>query len=228
MNWLPQAEPQTLTQLHNKPRCPEVVNEAANLGITSIVHFTRVQPGLVGVLHARAIKARQALPKEHQLRHVYEPNAADRSRDVRWHQYINLSITNINPWMFNYSSGWHKDAQWVILSFNPNILSEPGVVFCTTNNAYPSVRRQTGLGGFNQMFYPEVPGYQERISTRDEREPNQTTDPQAEILYPSAVSLDHLQSIIVQDDDTYEAVTASLSIFELDRIRITTDPEAFE
>lgn len=235
MSWLPEAVPQTEAELRNAPFCPEVVDAAVERGIDSIVHFTHVHPGLVGILDSSAVKARLDLPDNKRLRHVYEENAVNRIRDQLWHGYVNLSITDLNKWMFRSSKKWHSAAEWVILDFEPTILGHPGVVFCTTNNAYPSVHRHAGLQGFNQMFAPEVPGYKSRTSTRSEREPNQTTDHQAEVLYPSSLSLDHLQSIIVRDEDTRETVWAVLRSFPVlpsfpsqDPDSITVKPKAFE
>ena len=235
MRWLPEAAPQPEAELRNVPVCPEIVDAAVELGVTSIVHFTPIRPGLVGILESSAVKARRDLPEDRRLRHVYEENAANRSRDQLWHGYVNLSITEINEWMFRSSKKWHTDAEWVILDFEPTILGDPGVVFCTTNNAYPSAHRHAGLQGFNQMFAPEVPGYKARISTRDERHQHQPTDHQAEVLYPSSLSLDHLQSIIVRDEETRETAWAVLCSFpELpsfpshDPDSITVRPKAFE
>ena len=235
MSWLPESVPQTEAELLNVPGYPEIVDAAVELGISSIVHFTRARPGLVGILESSAVKARRDLPEDQRLRHVYEKNAVDRSRDQPWHGYINLSITELNKWMFQSSERWRPQAEWVILDFGPKILGDPGVVFCTTNNAYPTAHRHAGLQGFKQMFAPEVPGYSSRISTRNGREPNQTTDHQAAVLYPSPLSLDHLQSIIVRDEDTHETVWAVLRSFpELhsfpshDPDSITVEPKAFE
>lgn len=230
MEEAPEATPQTEAQVRHAPRCPEVVEAAIELGITSVVHFTRMQPGLVGILDSSAIKARRDLPKDQRLRHVYQPNAVDRSRDSPWHAYVNLSVTDINKWMFQSSMKWHQEAEWAILRFGPEILGDPGVVFCTTNNAYPTVRRAVGLQGFEQMFATRIAGYQGHIGTRAKRRRNQTTDHQAEALYPFALSLDHLRTITVSNEATFDAVAASLGVFRRKLPRkpdIVLAPEAF-
>ena len=226
MNWEPEATPQTADQLRREPLCPEVIEAAVERDIASIVHFTRVNPGLVGILDSSAILPRRDLPHSKQLKYAYEPNAIYRDRDSRWHGYVNLSVTKINRWMFQSSKKWHPEADWVILGFGPEVLGDPGVVFCTTNNAYTNSHRCRGLKGFEQMFAPRVPGYSGQISTRDARQRDQTTDHQAEVLYPSALSLDHLQSITVGDEATIEAVDGALSHSSL-KPRIVRDPEAF-
>ena len=226
MKWEPEAEPQSRKKVRQAPMCPEVVKAAEKRGIASIVHFTRI-PGLVGILDSSAIKARKQLPKDSRLKHVYEPNAVDRSLDKRWHRYVNLSVTNINPHMFWSSQRWHPGDAWVILGFGPQILGDPGVVFCTTNNIYPAAHRCRGLRGFEQMFAAEVPGRYRSLSTRRGRVPRETTDPQAEVLYPFELSLKHLHTVAVPDDDIYDAVEAALALFP-HVPKIELDPEAFQ
>ena len=83
-----------------------------------------------------------------------------------------------------------------------------GVVFCTTNNAYEVAHRCGGLRGFEQMFAEKVSvgSLRETSTSVTTYEPNQTTDPQAEVLYPFELSLDHLHTITAGDEETYEAV----------------------
>ena len=202
-----------------------MVKAAEERGITSVVHFTRF-PGLVGILDSSSIKARKRLPKDSRLKHVYEPNAVDRSLDKRWHRYVNLSVTNINLHMFQSSQRWHPGEAWVILEFGPEILGDRGVVFCTTNNIYPSAHRCRGLRGFEQMFAAEVPGRYGSLSSRSDRQLPDTTDPQAEVLYPFKLSLKHLHTVTVPDDDVHDAVKAARSHFR-HKPMIIKDPEAF-
>ena len=228
MTWAPQAAPQTAEQVRSAPPCPEVIEAATERGITSIVHFTRTS-GLKGILSTGVVKARRDLPEEDLVKHVYEPNAPNRSRDEAWHDYVNLSVTAINAHMFRYSKRCHPENKWVILEFGPEILGDPGVVFCTANNAYSGIRRCKGLQGFKQMFAPSIPkSYYDSAITRNGRSPNQTTDPQAEVLYPFELSLDHLHGITVADEDIYDEVLAIRSHSPQHRPGITLNPEAFQ
>ena len=213
MAWLPEAEPQDTATAAAEPSDRKITTAALERGITRVVHFTRTR-GLTGILYAGAIKARAYLPADDQLQHVYSANAGDRSRDVAWHGYVNMSISHINVELFGSSKAWHPDAEWVILAFSPALLADPGIVFCTTNNAYPVVHRARGLVGFEQMFAPVVPwgkfgSRRSRVSLPEYR----TTCPQAEALYPNQLSLDHLESVIVGDEPTYETVYATLASF---------------
>lgn len=227
MEWATGALPKDAAGIRCTPSHPEVCEAASERGITSIVHFTRTT-GLAGILHSSALKARRYLPEDYQVRHVYKPNAPDRSRDWCWHGYANLSLTDINREFFRRSRHWDSEAKWVIIRFDPTILGDPGVVFCTTNNAYPTVRRGEGLSGFNQMFAAEVPwGYWGSVSTRRNRAANQTTDPQAELLYPYELSLEHLQGIVVEDEGVLETVDGILTHFPAHQRPVVLDPGAF-
>ncbi|MDE0497781.1 MAG: DarT ssDNA thymidine ADP-ribosyltransferase family protein [Acidimicrobiaceae bacterium] len=220
-----EAEPQTREQVRNAPRCPEVVETAIERGVNSIVHFTTVK-ALVGILYSRAVKNRQDLPVDELVQHVFEPNAVDRHLDERWHTYVNLSVTAISLHMFNFSRRRRPKEEWVILKFGPEILGDPGVVFCTTNNIYPAAQRWSGLPGFERLFAPRVAGRYGQPTTRAAEPPNRTTDPQAEVLYPFELSLTHLHTITAVADDVYEATIAALSHFP-DEPRVEIGPEAF-
>lgn len=228
MAWAREAVPQTAEDARRSAAHPEIVEAARHRGITSIVHFTRYPGGLVGILDSSAIKARRDLPGDARLRYVYEENAPDRTRDREWHGYVNLSVGAINTHMFRASRRWHPEEDWVILEFEPVILGDPGVVFCTTNNAYPVAHRCRGLQGFEQMFAARVPwGYLGSVHTRRERTPRQTTDPQAEVLYPSRVSLVNLRTITVAHEETCDSVVGALSFYDHDPT-VVIKPEAFQ
>ncbi len=213
MTWLPEALPQTLEEVKREAPCPEIISAAVARGITRIVHFTRTR-GLIGVLSTGVVKARLNLPADMRVKHVYEENAADRSRDLPWHGYINLSVSSISRRMFGFSKREHPDDEWVVLEFGPAILGDPGVVFCTSNNAYELTHRSKGHEGFEQMFAPHVPwGYYGTVSDRRGKGPHQPTDPQAEVLYPFELSLEHLHRITVGDEATFETVEAAYAHF---------------
>ena len=228
MNWAPEAVPQSPEEVRNAPPCPEVVEAARERGITSIVHFTRIG-GLKGILASATVKARRYLSQDERLKYVAEENAPDRSRDSRWHGYVNMSVSGINVHMFKRSKRWHPDDQWVILEFAPEFLGDPGVVFSTTNNAYSEVvHRCAGLAGFEQMFAPRVPwGYYDCVHTRRHRHSHETTDPQAEVLYPVELGLEHLRRIIAGDEHTLDRVVAVRTSFShCPYVDLT--PEAFQ
>lgn len=227
-DWAPKALPQTAMEAQAAAHYPSVITAAVDRGISDIVHFTRYS-GLVGMLATMDVKGRSYLTEEELVEFVYRPNALDRSRDASWHDYINLSVSSINTDLFKKASEeWHPNDDWIILTFEPKILGHPGVVFTTTNNAYPNVHRATGMDGFNQMFASAVPwGYHGSIHRRTDHTPAQPTDPQAEVLYPHSLHLDHLHSVVVPDDDVGDRVHAALDLSRLGP-SIRCDPGAFQ
>lgn len=229
VEWLPQALPRETDDVAGRPVREEVSEAARTRGISEVLHFT-TNRGAVGILHDGAIKCRRSLPHEAHLEFIYRPNAADRSRDLAWHGYVNLSISRINRRMFGSSLGWHDGdgVSWVVFSFAPEILGDPGVVFTTTNNAYPTVHRAEGVEGFEQLFRESIPwGYYGSIRRRrEDAPPHHTTDPQAEVLYPGALSLEHLVGIYVQDESCLEQIDGLLAVFDLD-VEPELAPEVF-
>lgn len=228
--WLPEARPRELDEVSGLPRCVEVVEAARVRGVSEVLHFT-TNKGAVGILHDGAIKCRRSLPHEAHLEFIYRPNAADRSRDIAWHGYVNLSISRINRSMFASSRDWHDShgVTWVVFAFAPEILGDPGVVFTTTNNAYPTAHRAEGVAGFEQLFRDAIPwGYYGSVHRRQSTTPTyHTTDPQAEVLYPDAVSLERLSGIYVQDETCLEQIEGLLGVFDLD-VEPELRPEVFE
>ena len=226
----PEAHPRTPDEVANLPPCPEIVRAAEDRDIRDVVHFTTVS-GALGVLASRAVMSRRRLPEEQYLEHVYRPNSAIR-KDQAWLDYVNLSITRINDWMFEHSVRWHikDDNPWVVLTFDPVLLGDPGVVFATTNNIYPACRRAEGLGGFQNLFADSVTGRTSPGTMRHDRTgkpANWPTDRQAEVLYPCEVPCEYLRRIDVQREDTIDTMHGILGGLGL-RVSVRHAPEVFE
>ncbi|MDF5857589.1 hypothetical protein P4197_03525 [Pseudomonas aeruginosa] len=78
-------------------------------GIESVVHFT-TNRGSLGIFACNALKSRQRLNADEQLKHIFQPNARYRDKDLAWLDYANLSISRINMNFFNTCSGsWHRE-----------------------------------------------------------------------------------------------------------------------
>ena len=222
-----EAHPRSSEDIARLPYCPDVLVEAERIGVKNVAHFTTTK-GALGVLAAGAVKSRARLPRDTYLEHVYRPNAAFR-KDKAWLDYVNLSIERINDWMFKTSTRWRavEDNPWVVLSFAPEILTHPGVVFATTNNIYPSCRRAEGLAGFSQMFAVSVRGRYDELHGRTGKLPSWPTDRQAEVLYPGELSCSYLQRIDVQREETAETIHGMLGGLNLD-VPVCHAPEVFE
>lgn len=209
----PQAA--TAAAIVGGPADADVAALATELGIAEVLHFT-TSSGFVGVLASRAVLSRKRLPTEAVLEHVYKPNSPVR-KDPEWAGFVNLSLTRVNDRMFSYSFNLHSDDDifWLLMSFDPVILTHPGVVFATTNNIYPSNRRSWGAPGLAALFAPEVEGLYQRKYTREGLAQNQPTDRQAEVLYPDAVPIEHLQRVYVSTSEHRGEILAMYSGFNV-------------
>ena len=221
------AKPRSPDELAKLPNCPDVVAAAIDREVTEIVHFTTTK-GALGVLASGALKSRKRLPETKYLEHVYRPNT-DFRKDAAWLDYVNLSVSRINDWMFGSSVKWRsdEDVSWVVLAFNPEILSHPGVVFATTNNIYPSCRRAEGLDGFNSLFADTVVGRYNGVHNRAGKLDCWPTDRQAEALYPGELSCRHLRRIDVQLVETTDALAGMLEGLGL-KVPVRHAPEVFQ
>ena len=221
------ARPRRAEEIDGLLGCPEVAAAAAERGITEVLHFTTVS-GATGVLASQAVKSRARLPSDSYLEHVYQPNSAIR-KDRAWLDYVNLSISRINDWMFDSSTRWHAldDNPWVVLALDPALLGDPGVVFVTTNNTYPACRRQEGLPGFEALFAAEVKGRYGTLHTRADKQLDWPTDRQAEVLYPGEVPCSYLRRIDVQQPDVIDTICGTLGVLGMS-IPVRHAPEVFE
>jgi hypothetical protein len=203
------ATPRTRDQIAKLSPKPQVVAAARERGITEVVHFTTMN-NMIGILHT-ALLCWSLVRESPDVEKVFGQNCPNRYRDAEWIDYVNLSITRPNYWMFGSSSRkWHPDAVWVVLAFDVEILGHPGVVLTTTNNAYETCLRSEGRAGFDQMFADPVLGYNGRSYGRAGFPPNHTTDHCAEVLYPASVSIEYLRRIYAKQDEDTEQIAGIL------------------
>lgn len=174
------------------------------------------------------VKSRSRLREDLYLEHVYRANAPYR-KDSSWLDYVSLSVSRINTWMFAHSEHWHvaDDNPWVLLSFDPVILSHPGVVFATTNNIYPRCERTEGRQGFEQLFADPVYGRHNERHDRTDKRPDWPTDRQAEVLYPGEVSCKFLRRIDVQEEETMDTIVGASAVLKLN-VPVEHTPEVFK
>lgn len=210
----------------------DLADQVSSRGITEVMHFT-TSNGLIGILSTGALLAHSHLSLERRLEHILQLNCPDRSRDKAWHNYVNLSVSRINGSFFNISKNrWHasKDIYWCILSFSPEIVTHPGVVFSTTNNAYPTTKRGIGTDGFESLFAQHIRVYS-KYSSRSKTTPtSHTTCHQAEVLYPDKVELRYLKKIYVGSVEILDEVTAQVNFLapgSLDNFDIVVAPQHF-
>ncbi|MGW7639117.1 DarT ssDNA thymidine ADP-ribosyltransferase family protein [Streptomyces decoyicus] len=198
--------------------------------ITEVVHFT-TNRGLLGVLVQRLCKARALLAKDEYLESIYHQNSKFRREDPKYWRYVNLSISEPNHSFLQTSSDkwWaNEDLFWAVLSFDPVIMAHPGVLFSPSNMGYDGITPSEGKHGAEALFADRVPyGFGKYAPLRRNREPHLPTNPQAEVLYPQAVSTQHLQRISVLTDEDAAKAEAIVSASGHDEVDIIVDPVTF-
>ncbi|MFC5731169.1 MULTISPECIES: DarT ssDNA thymidine ADP-ribosyltransferase family protein [Nocardioides] len=210
----------------------DIAAVVAARAITEILHFT-TNFGLIGVAAKAAVLSRELLDTDQYLEHICKPVWGSRWKDADWVGYVNMSISHISHRMFTVSRKRHDGADlwWPVLSFRPDILSDPGVVFATTNNSYEeTVKRGEGVDGLEALFGPAIPwGHHGSVSTRRTSMPDSwTTNDQAEVLYPTQLGLDHLQAVYVETEDLVDEANGILSLWPAtENVPVTCKPEVY-
>ncbi|MDK3022829.1 DarT ssDNA thymidine ADP-ribosyltransferase family protein [Cupriavidus taiwanensis] len=206
---------------------PRIVTDRS---IEEILHFT-TNKGSLGILDGHAVKPRARLDEDERLEYIFQPNAADRSRDAEWLDYVNLSISQPNTEFFSISAGnWHryKDLWWCVLSFDPQILTHAGAVFTTSNNIWSGCSRAANADGLEAMFAEVVYGrYRTQIRRAKDLPLNRPTSEQAEVLYPGELSTDYLRKIYVPSDEIADEVVAQMDIVSHRRVEVEVKQAMF-
>lgn len=200
--------------------------------ITRVVHFT-TNRGLVGIIDSGAVLSRAELDEQKRLSGISFPVWKDRTKDIQWAGHVNLSVSFVNDELLNHSRRKHAGAEiwWLVLSFDPQILTHADVVFTTTNNTYPVVRRGEGLSGLEALFAARVAwGRYGSVKTRSSGTPDwQATCLQAEVLYPSALSLEYLTEIVVPEPERIDDVLGIFAALSVPPpAKVTSAPEVFK
>jgi hypothetical protein len=184
------------------------------------------------------VYSRDRLNEDDYLENVKILNSPSRARDAEWTDWVNLSVSRVNKTFLGYSKGWHSEdgVWWACLSFDIAILDDADVWFCTGNNAHTATARAQGVSGFEAMFAPSVEwGMRGSVHTRTASTPESwTTDPQAEVLYPRAITLDHLRAVYVPEPELGDAVAGVVgavgpsSPFDLSNLAVEVRPDIFQ
>lgn len=214
---------------------PSVEEIVAARGIQEVVHFTS-NHGFVGCLHTGAVISRRRLPAVDHLAYIAAPTAATRQeaeeyfdKEQDWLDYVNLSVSSINSSYFRFATKWHlnNDRWWLLLAFDPSILSHDGVYFATTNNVYPHVRRGTGGAGLELLFEDGVRRKGDWWAYRRGRSPWLPTCEQAEVLYPGTLLLSYLRTVYVRNPEEQDRVKGWLREFAMNEVRVVQGNEKF-
>lgn len=214
-----------------------VLARARQRGITEILHFT-TNRGLIGILAAEKLLSHDRLKEDEYLDNIRLLNSPTRDRDADWTDWVNLSITRVNGRMLKSSKNWHPedDIWWTVLAFDVEIVGHDDVEFTTTNNTYGCARRGSGVDAFDALFAPAVEwGYRGSMSVRHKGMPaSSPTDPQAEVLYPVAIGLEHLRALYVAEPEQVDEVAGFLAVFaaaskvDLSGVAVACNPDVFQ
>lgn len=205
-----------------------LADAAASRDISEVLHYTS-EKGVMGSIIVGSLLSREAVERTEEVAYIYE-GVWDRSRDIEWIGHISMSLTEINVDLFSRSRRNHPHWWWAIMSFPPRILDADGVVFTTTNNAYPATcLRGEGLDGFEAMFARKVLwGHYDTPAYRPDAYPdNLPTHNAAEILYPDAIPLSDLQALYLPDERYRSLVDTWCEIYGRASLPIVVDPARF-
>lgn len=203
--------------------------------IESALHFT-TNRGLVGTLAMKSLLSRRKLSDENYLEYVLHVNSAKRpeaatdfDKSKNWLDYVNLSISEINTRYLSVSRRWHNnvDVWWCILDFDSDIMTHDHVFFSTTNNSYALCERNEGADGLEALFADKIRRKQGWAVWRGSRPSHLPTCEQAEILYPRAVSTEHLRRIYVEEDDHQDLALGWLQDFGLNGVDVVVSAQKF-
>lgn len=202
-------------------------DRARELGVVEILHFT-TDKGVLGSLLKGQLLSRAQLEDDPDLAFILLPVWPVKVPE--WINFISLSVTTINRELFVRAERNLFDRWWAVMSFDVDVLKDPGAWFTTTNNSYVQVcRRGQGLAGFEDMFAEEVPwGRLGSVARRGDHTPtNQPTHRQAEVLYPGCIDLQHLKCIYVMAVEHRRLIKAWCSAFDREVPSIEVKPEIF-
>lgn len=204
-----------------------VAQRAQERDVTEILHYTS-HKGVQGSVMKWATLSRQRLEDDEDVAFVFQ--GVWPRRDPEWVDYISLSVSRINGDLYDKSRKHYPDWWWAVMSFGLDILDHDGVWFTTTNNVYDDVcERGQGVDGFEALFKDCVAwGYCGSVTERRPSCPEHwPTDPQAEVLYPSELSLDFLQRVYVPGAQHRALVLAWCEAFGRPEIEVEVNPGVF-
>lgn len=197
---------------------------AARRGVKHLLHYT-TQKGIHGTIASKALLSRAQLDQEEYLALIREPVWP--RRDAPWIDHISLSATTINDDLFRRSRSHFPHLWWAVIAVSPAVLDDAGVVFTTTNNIFPSVRRGEGSAGFEVMFADEVVGRYGVVHTRAGLPDAQPTDRAAEVLYPQRIETNHIQAIYVMEPDHKHMILGWCAALDHQDIPVEVRPDVF-
>lgn len=193
------ADPESIAVhlLKRLPRRPTLAKERDGLkqlllerNVRQLVHFTRIE-------NVPSIKRFGLIPRSHleetAIRVALNPRFADQHRLDHSPQVNCLSFTFPNYRML-YVKRKQQGEKWAVLSIDPSVVVRLYAEYCTTNAARSSGNSSPGVSGARRLF--------SGVNIRKELglRPEETTDPQAEILEDTVIDPGLVTSVFVMND----------------------------
>lgn len=197
---------------------------AARRGVQQLLHYT-TQKGIHGTIASKALLSRAQLDQEEYLALIREPVWP--RRDAPWIDHISLSVSTINDDLFWRSRSHFPHLWWAVIAISPAVLGDANVVFTTTNNIFPSVKRGEGSAGFEAMFADEVVGRYGVVHTRAGLADARPTDRAAEVLYPQRIETSRIQAIYVMEPDHKHMILGWCAALDHQDIPVEVRPDVF-
>lgn len=204
-----------------------VAARAREREISQILHYTS-NKGMMGLVCQGALLSRKRVANDPELAFIFQ--SVWPIKAPRWVDHISMSVSQINLDLYQRSCSNYPQFWWAVLSFTPDILGDEGVWFTTTNNAYEDTcARGQGLDGLEAMFAPRVPyGYYGSVAQRPDGRPDQyPTHRAAEVLYPGALTLVHLQAVYVREAQHRRLISAWCAAYGHPPLPVKINPDAF-
>lgn len=204
-----------------------VAARAREREISQILHYTS-NKGMMGLVCQGALLSRKRVANDPELAFIFQSIWPIKA--PRWVDHISMSVSQINLDLYQRSCSNCPQFWWAVLSFTPDILDDEGVWFTTTNNAYEATcARGQGLDGLEAMFGPTVPyGHYGSVAQRPAGRPDQyPTHRAAEVLYPGALTFDHLQAVYVREAQHRRLISAWCAAYGHPPLPVKINPDAF-
>lgn len=160
-------------------------------GVTRLVHFTPLE-------NVRHICQFGLIPREYLSLEVMQmalsPRFTDHYRMESKQDYNCLSITDANYRMFYSKREAMPEKRWCVIEYSSELLLRLWAEYCPTNAASKA------------SITPGVEGLQNQFMLEDLRrdlnlKPNQTTDPQAEVLCDSVIGPHYIKRVCVNSEE---------------------------
>ncbi len=207
----------------------EVSQEISRRGIRRLVHFTKLE-NLTGIL-------RYGLLSSQELRSRRLSVNENDTRRLDMHPECScLSVTFPNYRLFYYFRQLDDTVDWIVLELTPDVLFSlrEYPIFCPSNAASEAVRCKIGehqasdVKSFQNMFAEESE-YRGSLMRRKNLglSPSDTTDPQAEILFPGSIPLKYINKIKVNDMRVQDECQKMVLKHGIEDISVAVDQQMF-